>query len=132
MFIVSIAVFLSGKNFDLVSEDYYMQSVNYDQVIDAKRAAAALEEKPEVMVDQKEKDLLISFPNSYANQLEKASIKFFKPDDASQDFEIALENLAGSHFKVSYKDLKTGNWKVSTYWKMNEKQYIVEQNVLLK
>jgi len=130
-FIVSIAVFLSNKNFDLVSGDYYSESINYNEIMDARNALTLLEEKPSILVNDGTRQMKLNFPNSYASKVADLTLDFFKPDDAEQDFSIPIKSLASNGFEVDYSTMHKGIWNLSMRWKMEGVLYLYEDELKL-
>lgn len=131
-FIVTIAVFLSKKNFDLVSTDYYSQSVNYNDIMSARGAFDSLAEKPSVLVNDSKQQINFSFPSAYASKVGNLSVQFFKPDDAKQDFEMPIEQLVSKDLNLDYSSMRKGIWNLSLHWEMNGTSYLLEDEIKLQ
>lgn len=130
-FIVSIAVFLSNKNFDLVSNDYYSESINYNDIMDARKALTSLEEKPSVSINDGMAQVNLNFPSSYASKVGGLTLDFFKPDDANQDFTLPIKKLASNGFDLDYSTMHKGIWNLSMRWEMDGVLYLYEDELKL-
>ena len=124
-FIVSMVVYISTKGADLVAEDYYMQEVNYQDIIDAKSNSVALKEQ--VKIQQDAQQVVVYFPKSVGDNIE-GTIHFYHPQHTEKD---AVENIRLSSQKVqsiNKSKLVKGNYTVKLYWKEGNKSYYIEKS----
>ncbi|MBI1185658.1 hypothetical protein GC194_15430 [bacterium] len=128
-FIVSIAVYISKKHVDLVSKEYYAESVAYNNVIDMKKAYELLEEKPVINLSGESQQVLISFPSSYLGKVSNLSVEFYKPDNANLDFKLPLELKHGNQLQIDSEKMATGMWNVKLFFNLEDTKYLHEQNL---
>lgn len=129
-FIVTIAIYISGKNVDLESKDYYLQSVEYSDIIDMKNAFEGLDEKPSFNTQETGK-LTINFPSSYWSKVDSGKVSFYKPDNASLDFESKFNKPMASSFSILTDKRKVGTWKIKFTFSMNNMIFYTEKDVTL-
>ncbi len=129
-FIVSIAVYISKKNVDLESKEYYAESVAYNDVIDMKNAFEKLLEKPTIAAQEGGK-LSITFPLEYWNQVDSGALFFKKPDNASLDFETTFKKPIAPSISLQLGEKQKGSWKVRFQFSMEGTQYLSETDLTL-
>jgi hypothetical protein len=73
---------------DLVSKDYYLQELRYEERIDAIKNYNALGEDVAYFV--KGKDVEVVCPKSLLEKGTSGEIVFFRPSDAAKDVRVAM------------------------------------------
>ncbi|MFY0674313.1 MAG: FixH family protein [Bacteroidia bacterium] len=131
IFIVSVAVYISNKNVDLESKEYYLESVAYNDIIKMKKAYESLAQKPELHLND-QNQLSIKFPNDYWSKIDSGRIDFLKPDNAVYDFTTAFKKPAASSIAFPLKDKKSGVWKVKFMFSIDTVSYFKETEISLK
>lgn len=130
-FIITIAVFLSGKNFDLVTENYYEESLLYEDKIDMLSNTSKLDSLPELHYRLGGKSLLVSFPNNYAGVIDSGAVIFYNSQNSGLDFEenLNLNEFGQQLFKE--EQIKGNRWTVSLKWSMKGMHYLWEKEIKL-
>lgn len=132
IFILSmIFLFTRGwQNAELVSNDYYKDELNYQQVIDAKNRAEKLAAKPQYSQDSA--GITLKFPSEINNQNAKVSFELFRSDDERLDVkkEVALDGA--NSFTIPAKILAPGNYTLKLFWLQNKIQYQIDYDVVWK
>lgn len=126
--LVGFMVYLTfGEKWDLVSEDYYEQEIKYQDKIDQKSAAIADEIKPQLSIDGKQ--LVVKIPTDEAMAQLSGTIHFFRPSDASKDFQMTLsgEQLE----KIALDRFSKGKYTAKIEWEINGKKYYNEQTLII-
>lgn len=129
-FIVSVAVYISGKEVNLTRKNYYTESMDYDRIMAMKRASQVLEERPSIGYNSQLKVIEVLFPQGTGATI-SGNIEFIKPDNAELDFEQKIELKDKSKFVINAQDLKTGIWEARLYWSIDSKEYLIESTVNL-
>ncbi|MEM6736616.1 MAG: FixH family protein [Bacteroidota bacterium] len=113
------------EDFDLVTEDYYAQEINYQNKL-VKLANAESFGKV-VVIKQETKKLLLTFPDHQA----KGTIQFYHPSREIFDktFQITLKN--GSQI-IDKEDLVPGNYRININWKEGDTQFLQESKILIR
>jgi hypothetical protein len=130
IFIVSVAVYISRKNVDLESKEYYLESVAYDDIIEMKKAFEALDEKPKINTESKGR-IVINFPVSYWSKIDSGRLNFFRPDDASLDFESKFNKPLASSLSLLIGEKRSGAWKMKFQFHMEGKSYFTEEELYI-
>lgn len=128
-FMVAVSVYISSDKFQLVSEDYYEETLAYEETIASKKALEKLGVEPSVQYSMSSKVLSISFPEEYRNDVKESQLKFYRPDDPKKDFSQTVEMDESGSFSLSTQELKFGNWKMTLVWKLGEQSYFIEQDL---
>jgi len=113
------------ENFDLVTEDYYAEEINYQQKLD--KLSAASRDGQEVQVKQDGDKILLVFPNENV----RGTIQFYHPSRKLFDrkYEIKLE---GRSQRIDRSDLVAGNYRVNISWDTSGKEYYQESKLYIQ
>lgn len=132
VFILSMLfLFPNGqKNSEMVTENYYEEELQYQDVIDAKNRADALSEKP--VYNQDTHGINITFPKDYNNS--NTSIKFVlnRTDDQNLDIKRAVQLNENQSFIIPKKVLKMGNYTLRLMWTKDKIDYRMDYDVIWK
>lgn len=124
--LVSIAL---RQDYDLVENDYYEKSVDYQKHIDQVKNTEALAEK--VKFDQANDSLKLTFPQLSEVQNYSGEIHFYSPVEANRDETMKLKLDAKYRQAVSLKGLKNGRYTVKIDWIANKTAYYQEQEITI-
>ena len=123
-------IFLVVKTYqlkvDLVSEDYYVQELNYQNQL-AKMNNVSEDEKVKWKIMGEE--VLFHFP--VPNDSIAGTIEFFRPSDSSLDKKIKIAVDKEGKQYLSTTNLVTGLYRVKVDWKENAKDYYMEEDFYL-
>jgi len=126
IFLVSIAV---RQDYDLVDNDYYQKSVNYQQHIEEVKNTAALAEK--IKFDQSADTLRIMFPNLGDAQEYSGEIHFYSPVEEKRDETVNLKLNESFMQSIGLNSLKTGRYTVKIEWSANKVSYYQEEEIVV-
>lgn len=122
VFMLGMVYLCTQQHYDLVTPDYYAQELKYQEVIDGKNNLQALGKKVEI--SQTANLVTVQLPTNITEG--KAEVKFYRPDDASLDFNLPIAE--GNVLMVPLAKFKTGVYKVKTIWTNEGKRYYDEQS----
>lgn len=129
MFLVSIIVFFSFQNFDLVSEDYYDKEIAYQEQIDKMKRARELPENLKII---KEAAVLkLSFPKIFHNDSITGKIHFYRADDAKKDFSMPVRPDSNNIMHLPSAGMDAGLWKIQVEWQAGGESYYYEEKVVI-
>ncbi len=113
------------EDFDLVTEDYYAQEINYQEKM--VKLANAESSGKKIEIKQEAKKLIFTYPV----QSITGTIQFYHPSREIFDktFEIALQE--GSQ-EISKEDLVPGNYRININWREGEKDYLQESKIFIR
>ncbi|MCB0737120.1 MAG: FixH family protein [Bacteroidetes bacterium] len=127
-FIVTIAIYLSTREYHLVSDNYYENTLSYDEHLANKRAAEKLAEKPNVSFLSQERKMMIAFP-TYDEKVATGEVYFYRPNNSRLDFKVPLQLNAESKMLVASENLQSGWWTVKINWSMGHGSYFTETEI---
>lgn len=123
LFVAFLVYKISTQKIDLVDKQYYEKGVKYQEEINKFAAANAVLHS-------------ISFVNG--NILFKANVKllgtmhFYRPNDATLDFEIPFATDEKGAFLFNTNALKKGNWHVRFEWKLHNHLMASSKKIQIK
>ena len=129
---ISFLIYLcTGQRFDLVSENYYDQEIQYQQQVDRMKNVIDGDKKIAVtcMTDEA---IELQFPISSENKNITGNIHFFKPDNADHDFLVKINPDEKNIQRISSDTLHSGKWQVKISWADNTMEYYQEENIYIK
>lgn len=119
---------------EMVSDNYYEDELVYQEVIDAKKAADELHEKPVYV--QNAEGIKITMPKEFNNTNSKFKIFLFRTDDSNLDIKKDVELDANNAIVIPHKIgeasiIKDGSYTLKLNWKDNKgKQYQIDYNLI--
>jgi len=103
------------QNINLVSKDYYLQELNYQQEIDQLTNAARLTEKPLVRTRGDELEVIFgSF-----NRIDSGELNLTRPSDARYDAKFEITAGSDSIRRYDLSGYPKGKYYATLKWKMN-------------
>jgi hypothetical protein len=117
-----------GHKNDLVSEQYYEKELAFQERINAMNNTANL--KKPVRHEFSAKELLIFLPVDSGGTL-TGEILFFRPADASKDYDCAVETDQKGVQKIPLERLTKGMYKMQISWENENTPYYSEQIIVI-
>lgn len=110
--------------YDLVTNEYYRDELQYQQIIDGSNEASRL--SGTVAVVQSGNNIMLSFPDEMKQTAVTGSILFYCANDARKDKRLQLQlNTDGVQY-LDRKQLISGKYTVKIRWQANGKQYYAQ------
>ncbi len=130
IFILSmIFLFSRGqKNSELITDNYYEEELQYQQVIDAKNNADDLETKP--VYSQNANGVSVKFPPEINNGNTKFQIDLHRAEDRNLDVirELPLNNE--NALFLPGEILAKGNYVLRVMWTKDQKKYQMDYDII--
>lgn len=126
IYLVSIAV---RQDYDLVDNDYYQKSVNYQQHIEEVKNTEALAEK--IKFEPSSENLKITFPDLGNIAEYSGEIHFYSPIEEKRDKTIKLKLDDSFTQSIDLKDLKSGRYTVKINWSAGKISYYQEDEIVV-
>ena len=128
--IFTLAYISMGQDVNLVSKDYYVQELAYEEQIQRIRNTQSLEQKPTLVVDRKTDKAHLVFPESLKDKLDEGQVLFYRPSNGAFDktFSISLNEDGLQSFDVS--GYVKGLWKAKISWAYRNTEYYYEVNLV--
>ncbi|WP_294206581.1 FixH family protein [uncultured Chryseobacterium sp.] len=132
IFILSMMfLFPNGqKNSEMVTDNYYEEELKYQDVIDAKKRADQLEEKPQY--SQNTSGITISFPKDYNNSNTAVKFVLNRTDDQNLDIKKSVQLNQAQSFMIPAQVLKPGNYTLRLMWTKDKTDYRMDFDVIWK
>lgn len=125
IFIVSL-IFIADETGDLISEEYYEESLVYqEQGIDARNRAYALEEQPQVI--SQANGYNIQFPKSI--QPDSGQVYLMRGAFKKDDIVMPLEMNSRNEFLVPAARMNQGEYDLSLTWYTDGKPFLIKKTL---
>lgn len=126
-----ILVFPLGKqNADMISHNYYEEELVYQDVIDSKKRADLLPEKPAYQPTPA--GITIAFPKDIKVDNNMIDFVVFRTDDSNLDIKKSERLDANNHLNIPAKVLVPGSYTLKVKWKVNKEAYQIDYDILWK
>lgn len=112
------------QRYDLVSEEYYPQGLEYQKQID--RFAKANSLSSEIAITIKSSELLITYPNELKGKNVKGQVIFFRPSDERADFNDSICFDTNLIQRIPLAKMLKGKYIAKFFWIMDGKEYAHE------
>lgn len=116
-------------NYELVSNEYYKDELNYQNVIEATNRTTALQGIASIAV--KDDALQLALPDEMKNKSIKGSILFYCPSDESKDRKMDLKVGPDAGQRIEKTTLRPGHYTVKITWEADGQSYYSEQYLSL-
>jgi nitrogen fixation protein FixH len=126
---ILFAVKASNQKYDLVTENYYDDAVNYQKKIDAGRNAANSDTKLNLEYSKENNQLIITTGGKEISM--SGTISFYKPDKAADDFKLNFLTDNTGKQSIALGKLAHGYWNVSASWTMDGKDCFEEKRIYI-
>lgn len=127
-----IFVFFTRElSYELVTEEYYQEGLNYQDQIDRLNNTKKLERSVIIQI-MENNQLLFFFPAQFPAEELNGTVEFFRPDDKNLDFKTEIQVDQGHRQVYDASQLRKGNWKVKVYWNHKSKRFYDEAKILLQ
>lgn len=132
IFILSMLfLFPNGqKNSELVTEYYYEEELQYQNVIDAKKRADNLAEKP--VYTQSADGITLKFSQDINNTNSTFSFVLNRSDDQNLDIKKVIKLDGNQSFTIPKALLKAGGYTLRLSWRKNKIDYRLDYDVIWK
>ncbi len=126
-----IFIFPIGKqDSELVSENYYEDELDYQKVIDAKKNAEALSQKP--FFAQLPYGIRIAFPEEIIDANTQVHFELYSTNDKTKDKKGETSLDTNNSFLVPKELLTLGSYTLKVRWIKGGKDYQVDYDVQWK
>ena len=126
IFILSMIIYISTQNVELVDENYYEEGIRYQDIIDQ---SADANNMLEVTIDEKR---VFTFKPIAKLDSIVCKLSFYRPSSKSKDFSetILLHDTLISIYDA--KNLESGPWKLTLTWEDSKGKHQIEKEYILK
>ena len=114
----------------LVVDAYYEKDLNYQTHLNKMTNSQALRNQLKVKNHQQsDGQLLVQFPSGFESI--EGTIQFFRPNDKSQDFKVAIQLGEDNVQRVKAEKMVPGLWKVKVDWQAGDSAFYDEISIVL-
>ena len=122
--------FAMGRSVDLVSADYYAQSLQQNEKMDAERNTLRLRPAPSA-AQPDGRMVVLSLPADQGGSA-RGLATLYRPSDATADVSVPLALDGSGHQRISLENLVAGVWILKVRWSAGSRDYYFEQPVLVQ
>ncbi|SDU03876.1 FixH protein [Polaribacter sp. Hel1_33_78] len=130
-FIMYFVITMSTNNkysYDLVTDIYYQQELQYQKQIEAEKNAKNLIEN--VKLKHSEFGLTVNFPKDLDYKMINGKVFLYRPSNKQLDFEIPI-SISKPYLLVPEKRLLDGRWNIIVSWTYEKKDYLFKKELNL-
>lgn len=126
---ISVAVYCSRMDINLVTPEYYAAELAYESHITKVKNAGELAEPLQISYESGEKSILLSFPSGMTDI--RGEVKLYRPSNSrlDKDIPIAVSNLQQ---QIAANDLQSGLWRVKVEWETSDGTYFQEKSIFIQ
>ena len=125
VFIMYMVIQQMSTRIDLVSDDYYIQEMNYSSELKAINRDRAFVSRPKV--SQTDRHLVIQFPDDF--DLKKVNVNLRRPNNQDDDQEFSVEGT--KMFIIDKEKLVKGNYQIVISYELDSILYIQKKNIVI-
>ena len=126
---VGFVAFAMRQQIDLVSADYYPQSLTYDARMAASARAEALGDTFSIAADTGSERLIVTWPTGML--VEAGRITLYRASDADADRQFTAAPDERGRQYVGVRALPRGAWIVRVEWTAGGHEFFAEERVML-
>jgi nitrogen fixation protein FixH len=123
--------FAVRQRMDLVRADYYEEEVHFQSQLDRLNRTAAMRSEVAIHYDATKRQVTLLLPATPPASRPAGQIHFYRPSNASLDFDVPLAVDAAGLQRIGTDALRGGLWKVRVQWTAAEKDCFFEQAIVV-
>ncbi len=127
-FLAVMVTIMMRQDVDLVSKQYYRDDLRFQEHLVRKQNTEQLEFKPVISVEGSEY-LKVYFPS--VSYVEGGTLRLFRPSSEKLDQQFKLSASADSVQVFQLKTPEPGTYRIKMEWKMEGREYYLEQVIYL-
>ncbi len=128
-FIMYLVVRSFQQEFNLVSETYYMDEINYQDRIDQKTNLKALGDQVKISYDIID-SVFFEFPSDHVDASGEIYFYHVSRDRFDKRFDIRVDASARQNLEVEH--MVAGRYRVKLSWEAKGKKYYQESEIFIK
>jgi hypothetical protein len=123
---IGVMVYKSAtQTVDLVAPNYYEQELKYQDKIDGINNLNTVSNA--LIIESKDGSIAFDFLKELGTP--EGNILFFKPDNASADFDTKISVDQEGRQIIKTNEISKGNYLVKIDWKIGDKKYFKEERI---
>lgn len=126
LFIIFATIYMVSKDSDtLIDENYYENSLSYNEVYDRKQNLVDDDARPLLKLENDTLSIIFKSTNN------KGELSLKRPSDGSLDKVIPLFT-SSNIYTLPVSTFSKGNWNLEINWESNNKSYVDNQSLYIK
>ena len=125
---LGFVIFAMQQQVDLVSPDYYPQSLSHDARMAATARAASLGGAFSIAVEGGPRNVAVAWPQGMS--VETGQITFYRASDARSDRSIPVAADSQGRQVVPVGDMERGAWIVRVDWTAEGESFFAERRII--
>ena len=125
-FIITMSV-NDKYDYDLVTEDYYGQELEFQEDINKEENSKML--TTNLSWKKSSEGVIINFPKDINYKNITGTVFLYRPSNKQFDFEIPI-SLSKHNLLIPDKRLLCGRWNIKVDWKFNDNSYIYKTEII--
>lgn len=113
-------------DFDLVTEDYYGQELNFQSDLNKEEHSKTL--TTNIKLKKTEAGVVISFPDNIDINAIKGNVFLYRPSNKKFDFEMPI-SLSDHNLLIPDNRLLGGRWNIKVDWEYNNNSYLYKTEI---
>lgn len=113
-------------DFDLVTENYYGQELEFQHDLDKQKSGNKLEEN--ISWSKTDEGILIEFPEKFDLKDISGKVFLYRPSNKQLDFETAI-SLSDHNLLIPDKRLLDGRWNIIVDWQYKGNSYMYKKDI---
>lgn len=126
---ITFAVKASRIKYDLVTDNYYDEAVKFQDRIDENENAINANSRLSITFDNQTSSIILNVSGNQKTL--NGKLAFYKPDKASEDFNLNFETDFDGFQLIPLSDIAHGSWKVSATYEVNGKNCLEEVRIFI-
>ncbi|MEZ4792465.1 MAG: FixH family protein [Gelidibacter sp.] len=127
MYFVITMMTNKAYEFDLVTENYYGQELEFQHDIDKQNNAKNLETN--INWTKTDEGILLTFPETLKAEDISGKVFLYRPSNKHLDFETAI-SLSNHNLLIPDKRLLGGRWNIKVDWQVNGNKYLYKKEIV--
>lgn len=111
---------------DLVTEDYYKATLEYQEEINAEQNANS---NAKLHVEKTSEGLMLNFPENLSPENIKGTVSLYRPSNKNLDFDVII-SLSKPHLLIPDKQLLDGRWNIKVAWEYEGEIYLHKESIV--
>ena len=128
LFFVIKATTQKKYEYDLVSEEYYKDELNYQSDIDKLNNTKQL--NIEITTTKTKDGIEIKFPDTYKSSTIDGNVFLYRPSNQSLDFDIPFVLSKRTTLLIPDNKLVDGRWDIKLSWNQHHKEYLYKKEIV--
>jgi hypothetical protein len=128
---VTFVAFCSRHPVDLISANYYEEEIRYQGQIERLQHAQQASQLGSVSYNPITKIITVSLPSDQSEHARSGQVQLYRPSAASRDRQLKLELDPKGLQRIDAASLLPGLWKVRISWAIEDREYFMDEKIVV-